>query len=225
MRTWYSVFQFTSWFTVQTSYNDVFGWFKKKCCQSVTLGVKIQTIYTPMKPMQFICGNIVFSEYSKFLSHMSHIFLRILIQVTFSAIFQYEQCYNTLIIENSQRMNRSCIVAYTTWHILKTLFYDKWVMLDAFMHNLHCFSNILTLKFIFYLQKLMLPSETVSNYVYFHWLIVLKGSTVRSYYKLCCCRENGAWKMPLICQFLSHSGHFIATKCGNISMFSMSFFT
>ena len=84
---------------------------QQKC---VTLGVKIQTIYTPMKPLQFIFGNIVFSEFSKFLSHMSHIFLRKLIQVTFSAIFQYEQCYNTLIIENSQRMNRSCIVAYTT---------------------------------------------------------------------------------------------------------------
>ena len=79
----------------------------------MTLGVKIQTMNTPMKPMQFICGNIVFSEFSKFLSHMSHIFLRKLIKVAFSAFFQYEQCYNTLIIENSQRMNRSCIVAYT----------------------------------------------------------------------------------------------------------------
>ena len=81
----------------------------------MTLGVKIQPMNTPMKPMQFICGNmIVFSEFSKFLSHMSHIFLRKIIKVTFSAIFQYEQCYNSLIIENSQRMNRSCIVAYTT---------------------------------------------------------------------------------------------------------------
>ena len=81
----------------------------------MTLGVKTQTMNTPMKPMQFICGIIVFSEFSKFfLSHMSHIFLRKLIKVTFSAIFQYEQCYNTLFIENSQRMNRSCLVAHTT---------------------------------------------------------------------------------------------------------------
>ena len=64
-----------------------------------------------MKPMQFICGNIVFSE---FRIHMSLIFLRKLNEVTFSGILQYEQCYNTLIIENSQRMNRSCIAAYTT---------------------------------------------------------------------------------------------------------------
>ena len=70
--------------------------------------------YTSMKPRQFICGNIVFSEFSEFLSHMSHIFLRKLIKVTFSAIFPYEQCYYTLMIENSQRMNRTCIVAYTT---------------------------------------------------------------------------------------------------------------
>ena len=80
----------------------------------MTLGVKIQTMNTPMKPMQFICGNIVFSEISRFLSHKSHIFLRKLIKVTFSAIFQDEQCYNTLIIEGSRRMNRNCIVAYTT---------------------------------------------------------------------------------------------------------------
>ena len=78
------------------------------------LGVKIQIVNTPMKRMQFICGNIVFSEFSKILSHISHIFLRKLIKTKFSAIFQYEQCYNTLIIENSQRMNGSCIVAYTT---------------------------------------------------------------------------------------------------------------
>ena len=52
------------------------GGFQKKRSKSVTLGVKIQTMNTPMKPMQFICGNIVFSEFSKFLSHMSHIFLR-----------------------------------------------------------------------------------------------------------------------------------------------------
>ena len=53
----------------------------------------------------------------------------------------------------------------------------------------------------------------IHNTEEFHW----------SYYKFCCCRENGAWKMPLICRFLSHSGHFIATRCGNISMLSMSF--
>ena len=76
----------------------------------MTLGVKIQTIYTPMKPMQYICGNIVFSEFSKFLSHLSHIFLRKLIKVTFSAIFQYEQCYNTLIIENSQRITKDVLL-------------------------------------------------------------------------------------------------------------------
>ena len=84
------------------------------------LGVKIQTMNTPMKPMQFICGNIVFSEFIKFLSHMSHISLRKLIKVTFSAIFHYEQCKNSLIIENSKRMNRCCIVANTACNILKT---------------------------------------------------------------------------------------------------------
>ena len=89
--------------------------FKKKCSKSVTLGVEIQAMNTRMKPMQFICENIVFfSEFSKFISHMFHIFVRKLIKVSFSAIFQYEQCHNTLIIENSQIMNRSCIVAYTT---------------------------------------------------------------------------------------------------------------
>ena len=86
----------------------------QKCSKSVTLWVKIQTMNTQMKPMKFTCENIVFSEFGKFLSHMSHIFLRKLIKVTFSAIFQYEQCYNTLIIENARRMNRGCIVAYTT---------------------------------------------------------------------------------------------------------------
>ena len=80
----------------------------------MTLGVKLQTMNTQMKPMQFICGNIVFTEFSKLLSHMSHIVLRKLNKVIFSAIIQYEQCYNTLINEHSQRMNIICIVAYTT---------------------------------------------------------------------------------------------------------------
>ena len=82
------------------------GGFQNKCSKSVTLGVKFQTMNTPMTPMQFICGNIVYLEFSKVLSHMSPIFLTKLIKVTFSAIFQYEQCYNTLIIENSQRIKR-----------------------------------------------------------------------------------------------------------------------
>ena len=74
----------------------------------MTSGVIIQTMNTPMKPMQFICGNIVFSEISKFVSHMSHIFLRKLITVSFSAIFQYEQCYkhsdNRKLSENEQKV-------------------------------------------------------------------------------------------------------------------------
>ena len=65
------------------------GFSKKKSSKSVTLGVKIQIMNTPMKPIQFICGNIVFSEFSKFLSHMSHIFTE-KIKVIFLAIFQYE---------------------------------------------------------------------------------------------------------------------------------------
>ena len=80
----------------------------------MTLGVKIQTMNTLMKPMQFICGNIVFSEFSKILSRLHVLYFSEKIKATFSAIFQYEQCFNTLIIENSQRMNRSFIVAYTT---------------------------------------------------------------------------------------------------------------
>ena len=59
----------------------------KKCSKSVKLGVKIHIMNTPMKPMQFICGNNVFSEFSKCLSHMSHIFLRKLIKVTFLVIY------------------------------------------------------------------------------------------------------------------------------------------
>ena len=53
---------------------------------------------TLMKPMQFICKNIEFLEFSKFSCHMYPIFLRKLIN--FFAIFQYKQCYDTLIIEN-----------------------------------------------------------------------------------------------------------------------------
>ena len=81
----------------------------------MTLGVKIKTMNTPMKPMQIICGNIhlLFSEFSELSAHVSY-FSEKINQSYISAIFQYEQCYNTLIKENSQRMNRSCIVAYTT---------------------------------------------------------------------------------------------------------------
>ena len=65
----------------------------------MTLGVKIHTMNLTMKPMQFICGNIVFSEFSKFLSHMSHEFSEKVIKLHCQLCFQYEQCYNTLITE------------------------------------------------------------------------------------------------------------------------------
>ena len=72
----------------------------KKMQQKCDIGGQTsKTMNTLMKPMQFICGIIVFSEFSKFLSHMSHIFLKKIVNVTFSATFQYELCYNTLIIE------------------------------------------------------------------------------------------------------------------------------
>ena len=122
---------------------------------------------TPMKPMHFICGNIVFSVFSKFLSHMSHIFLRKLIKVTFSAIFQYEQCYNTLLIENSENEQKLYCCLHNLTYIHKTLFYYKWVMLDAFMHNLHCSSYILTPKIQF------LPPKVIVAFSYFFCLIVL----------------------------------------------------
>ena len=48
--------------------------------------VQNQTMNTLMKPIQFICGNIEFLEFSKFLSHMYYAFLRKLIKITVSAI-------------------------------------------------------------------------------------------------------------------------------------------
>ena len=55
------------------------------CLKAIVINAKGG--FQKMKHTQFICGNIVFSEFSKFLSHMSHIFLGKLIKVTFSAIF------------------------------------------------------------------------------------------------------------------------------------------
>ena len=61
---------YTHYYTFKHGLMQKGGFQKKKCSKSVTLGVKIQTMNTLMKPMQFICGNIVFSEFSKILSHL-----------------------------------------------------------------------------------------------------------------------------------------------------------
>ena len=50
-------------------------------------------------------------------------------------------------------MNRHCIVAYTTWHTLKTWFNDKLVIINVLMNNLHYFSYIFTQKFGLYLKS------------------------------------------------------------------------
>ena len=61
-----------------------YGWFSKKSSKSVTLGLKIKTMNTQMKPMQVICGNIVFSEFSKFLPHVSYFSEKINLSYIFS---------------------------------------------------------------------------------------------------------------------------------------------
>ena len=48
-----------------------FGSGELKMQQSVPMRIKIQTMNTLMKPMHFICGNIEFLDFSKFLSHMT----------------------------------------------------------------------------------------------------------------------------------------------------------
>ena len=59
----------------------------QKMQQRCDSGAQNSNMNTLMKPIQFICGNLEFLEFSKILSHMYHIFLRKLIKITVSIIF------------------------------------------------------------------------------------------------------------------------------------------